>query len=46
MLKAAFVKLEDNTVHLKREDGSTLPVPMSQLAPESRRLATELAAGQ
>ncbi len=45
-LKAAFVKLDGRNVVLKKEDGSEFSYPMSSLAAESRKLATDLSTAQ
>lgn len=45
-LQAAFVKLDEKTVVLRKGDGSELSVSMSQLAPASRKQANDFAAAQ
>ncbi|MCB1063478.1 MAG: hypothetical protein KDN20_11230 [Verrucomicrobiae bacterium] len=44
-LEAFFVKLDGNSVVLRKEDGSEFAYPMSQLSIDSRKLANDQAKG-
>jgi hypothetical protein len=43
VLQAYFVRLDGSNVVLKREDGSEISYPMSQLSADSRKVATDSA---